>query len=177
MSEARFRKPSDAEGARLLARLMLAWDGQWFLKTAEGCGLDKAVELNARVRASFGRIEMREYTKTIGVDRVGNLEEAARIIEGYAALFFGEGLEVRWALAAQDTAEVFIERCVAQEGAQRAGLRPDTPCVACEKLWSSWLGALLKDSTWETTIPHSLGRGADHCEIRLRKSNDPASSS
>ena len=51
---------------RLLGRLMLAWDGQWFLKVVETCGMEKAVELNARVRTSFGRIEMREFLRAKG---------------------------------------------------------------------------------------------------------------
>ena len=28
---------------RLLGRLMLAWDGQWFLKVIETCDMEKAV--------------------------------------------------------------------------------------------------------------------------------------
>ena len=46
---------SDIEQVRMLRKLMLYWDGQWFLKTVEAFGLEAAVELNARVRAPFGR--------------------------------------------------------------------------------------------------------------------------
>jgi hypothetical protein len=42
--------------ARMLALLAMAWDGQWFLKVYEEYGWDAAAQLNARVRAAFGRI-------------------------------------------------------------------------------------------------------------------------
>ena len=35
-------KLSSEAAAKLLSKLMLAWDGQWFLKTAQSCGLEKA---------------------------------------------------------------------------------------------------------------------------------------
>ena len=57
---------SDGAQARMLHKLMLYWDGQRFLKTTETFGLDAAIDLNARVRSSFGRIEMRTLLKTLG---------------------------------------------------------------------------------------------------------------
>ena len=52
-------KLSAEAAVKLLGRLMLAWDGQWFLKVAQECGVETAVALNAKVRSSFGRIEIR----------------------------------------------------------------------------------------------------------------------
>ncbi|RPI49646.1 MAG: hypothetical protein EHM56_12060, partial [Chloroflexi bacterium] len=54
---------SPEDQVHMLRRLMLYWDGQWFLKAVDAFGLDAAVALNARVRASFGRIEMRLLLK------------------------------------------------------------------------------------------------------------------
>ena len=55
---------SGDQQARMLRRLMLYWDGQWFLKAVEAFGLEEAIALNARVRASFGRIEMVRNART-----------------------------------------------------------------------------------------------------------------
>ena len=40
----------------LLSRLLMAWDGQWYLKLYDRFGWDIATDLNARVRADYGRI-------------------------------------------------------------------------------------------------------------------------
>ncbi len=158
-----------SKAAVLMARLMLAWDGQWFLKTAESCGLQKAVEINAKVRKSFGRIEMREYLKALGVDRAASLEEAAHLLDGYGRLFLGDGLKGEWKINGEQGAVIDVTKCLPQEGAAKAGLQNDTPCVACERLWSSWLEALLPGSCWEAKIEKSMGRGADFCRIAIKR--------
>ena len=81
------------EAAALLGKLMLAWDGQWFLKVAESCGLDKAVELNARVRASFGRIEVREYFKALGISSARSVREAVELLGRLQESLSGPGDE------------------------------------------------------------------------------------
>jgi hypothetical protein len=156
------------QASELLGRLMLAWDGQWFLKVAESCGLEKAVELNAKVRTSFGRIEIREYLKALGIRSAGSVQEAVRLVEAYGRLFLGDGLRTSWEMRGEEVV-VSVQRCVPQEGAGRAGLKPDTPCIACETVWGAWLETALPGTRWVTEINHSLGRGADSCEIVVRK--------
>jgi len=162
------RDLSAKEAAALLGKLMLAWDGQWFLKVAESCGLDKAVELNARVRASFGRIEVREYFKALGILSAGSVREAVELLDGYRRIFLGGGLEVSWE-ASEDKVLVRVSRCLPQEGAGKAGLRPDTPCVACESVWEAWLETALPGTAWATEVRASMGRGASSCAIVLRR--------
>lgn len=160
---------SPETAAELLGRLMLAWDGQWFLKTAESCGLEKAVELNARVRRSFARIEVREYLRASGRGPASSLAEAADLLMGYSRAFLGDGMDGDWSVSG-DGADIVVTRCRPQEGAARAGLRPDTPCVACEGLWGAWLESALPGSSWATRIGCSMGRGAKCCEIRVDRS-------
>jgi hypothetical protein len=152
-----------------LGRLMLAWDGQWFLKAAEECGLDKAVEINARVRVSFGRIEMREVLRALGKEKAESMEEAIRIIELYGRAFMGDGLLAEWEQK-DGGVNLKVTRCSPQAGAARAGLKPDTPCIACAELWHVWFSSLLPDTSWTAEIRESLGRGAPACRIRIRKS-------
>lgn len=156
------------QAARMLGRLMLSWDGQWFLKVAEACGLDKAVELNARVRASFAKIEMRELMRAEGVEAVRDLHHAVELLMDYQRVFLGEGMAAE-PIVEGGTVRVGVTRCRPQEGAGKAGLRPDTPCIACQRLWNTWLESLLPGTRWETEIRSSLGRGASACEIWVRE--------
>ncbi|MEJ2420955.1 MAG: DUF6125 family protein [Acidobacteriota bacterium] len=153
----------------LLGKMLLAWDGQWFLKVAESCGLETAVELNARVRESEARIEMRELMKALGLKEAAGLEEAMEVIQFYGRDVFSGVVQADYR-AEGGALTVDVCRCRPQEGASKAGLKPDTPCIACARLWNAWLGTLIPHSQWETDIRESLGRGASHCLIQIRKS-------
>ena len=161
------RLSSDA-AAKLLGKLMLAWDGQWFLKTAQERGVETAVALNAKVRASFGRIEIREFLRAKGHSGARSVAEAVALLSEYQRIFLGEGMVAEWEMDG-DTVAVCVSRCSPQEGAGKAGLRPDTPCVACETVWDSWLEAVMPGSRWETQIHASMGRGAEVCRILLKQ--------
>ncbi len=164
-------KLSPEAAVKLLGRLMLAWDGQWFLKVAQECGVETAVALNAKVRSSFGRIEIREFLKAKGRPGAKSVAEAVALLAEYQRLFLGEGLAAEWEVH-DDTVAVQVSRCSPQRGAGKAGLRPDTPCVACETVWDTWLQAVMPGSVWTTRIDASMGRGAEACRIILTRSKE-----
>ncbi len=56
----------DEKKVRMLRKLALFWDGQWFLQTVQKFGLEPAIELNALVRTAFGRIETRTLLRAVG---------------------------------------------------------------------------------------------------------------
>jgi hypothetical protein len=64
---------SDADKVKMLRKLALFWDGQWFLRSVDKFGLDAAVDLNAAVRTAFGRIEMRTMLKALGKKQADDL--------------------------------------------------------------------------------------------------------
>lgn len=159
---------SDAEQARMLRKLMLYWDGQWFLKTVEAFGLEAAIELNARVRASFGRIEMRVLLQTLGRTRAEDLADALRMLNTYGAAFMGDGLRADFTHLDAHHARVIIHRCLAYEGAKRAALpRQDQACVACEGLWKAWLEVLLPECEVEVRYPMRQGLGDPVCQFDI----------
>jgi len=160
---------SDADQVHMLRKLMLYWDGQWFLKTAETFGLEAAIDLNARVRASFGRIEMRTLLKTVGKSRADGLPDAMRLLDTYAAAFMGQSLRAEFVVVDAERAEVLIRRCAAYEGAKRAALpRVDQACVACETLWNVWLETLLPDTRAEVQYPMRQGKGDAYCRFIIQ---------
>jgi hypothetical protein len=160
---------SDAEQVQMLRRLILYWDGQWFLKTVEVCGLDAAIELNAQVRTSFGRIEMRTLLKAVRKPRADDLPDAIRLLETYADAFMGTALRAEFAVLDAGRAEVTVRRCAAYEGAKLAALpRQDQACVACETLWNAWLEMLLPEATVAVQYPMRQGKGDPHCHFVLQ---------
>lgn len=163
----RYELPPD-KTIELLGRLMLSWDGQWFLKTAQAFGVEKGVELNARTRYSFGRIELREFLKALGHPGAATVGEATELVHAYHRIFLGKGMDAAFDIDG-DSVTISVTKCSPLEGAEKAGLRRDTPCVACESVWDAWLGAAMPGSRWTTDIAASMGRGAGRCKIVLKK--------
>ena len=157
---------SDAEQAQMLGKLMLFWDGQWFLKAVDAFGLDAAIELNAQVRTSFGRIEMRTLLKAVGKKRADDLPDAMRLLETYAQAFMRGRLRAEFVVLGDDQAQVVVSRCAAYEGAKLAALpRQDQACVACETLWNAWLETLLPGMEWNVQFPMRQGKGDPVCKF------------
>ncbi len=160
---------SEAAQIKMLRKLMLYWDGQWFLKTVETFGLEAAIDLNAQVRSSFGRIEMRLLLQSLGKRQAQDLPDAMRMLETYAQTFMGSALRAEFVTLAHSHAEVIVRRCAAYEGAKRAALsRQDQACVACETLWNTWLATLLPESHVDVQYPTRLGKGDPLCRFVLQ---------
>jgi hypothetical protein len=157
---------SEAQQAQMLRKLMLYWDGQWFLKTVEAFGLEAAIDLNAQVRASFGRIEMKTLLKTLAKSGADDLYDAMRLLDTYAQAFMGGTLRAEFATLQPHHAEVTVRRCAAYEGAKLAGLaRVDQACVACEKVWNAWLETLLPGAQVDVDYPTRMGKGDRLCRF------------
>jgi hypothetical protein len=165
---------SDTDRVRMLRKLMLYWDGQWFLKATEAFGLDAAVDLNARVRASFGRIEMRTLLKTVGKSQADDLPDAMRLLETYGQTFMGGTLRAEFVAVDALHAQVTVRRCAAYEGAKQAHLhRVDQACVACEGLWNAWFAALLPATGVRVEYPLRQGKGDPYCRFLIQLETGP----
>jgi hypothetical protein len=150
----------------MLRKLILFWDGQWFLKTVEAFGLDAAIDLNARVRASYGRIEMRTMLKAARKRRANDLPDAVSLLQAYSEAFMGTRLRAEFLAINERRAEVLVRRCAAYEGAKLARLpRADQPCIACEGLWPAWFETLLPGAKLSIDWPMRQGLGDPHCRF------------
>jgi len=164
-SPARYALPPEVQAA-MLRKLALYWDGQWFLKTVDEFGLEAGIRMNARVRAAFGRIEMRTMLKALGKKQADDLVDAMEIVAAYGDVLMGGALRAEHTVLTPERAEVLIRRCAAYEGARRAGLpRVDQACVACETLWGAWLETLLPDATLRVECPMRQGKGDPYCHF------------
>jgi hypothetical protein len=157
---------SDEVKVDILRKLVLFWDGQWFLKTVDEFGLEAAIRLNARVRASFGRIEMRTLLRALGKRRADDLTDAIRLIATYGEVLMGGVLRADFQVVTPAQAEARIYRCAAYAGARMARLgRVDQACVACETLWGAWFEILLPDTPLTVRYPMRQGKGDPHCHF------------
>ena len=154
--------------ARMCALLAMAWDGQWFLKVYDEYGWEAAARLNARVRAAFGRIEMRRMLRALGKPAAADLEDAIQIILVYFRDVLAAGFDARLT-ADSKRAEITVTRCAAYAGSKRAGLeRHDQACVACRGLWHAYFEVLLPDTPVDVELKEQMGHGAPQCHITVQ---------
>lgn len=147
----------------VMGRLMLAWDGQWFLKTMEEFGLEAAMRLNTRVRLSFGRIEMRSVLAVLGKPRADDLADALRIVFTYSRVFLSNRMEGGYRVLPEGV-EITVSFCPVFENARRANLeRCDQACVGCPDLWRTWLAVLLPEEEIEVAALARMGMGDPSC--------------
>jgi len=152
----------------MLALLAMAWDGQWFLKVYDEYGWQAAVRLNTRVRAAFGRFEMRRMLRALGKRTADDLKDAARIIQAYFREVLAAGFDAEFA-GEGDQVEITVTRCAALSGSKRAGLeRHDQACIACRGLWLAYFEVLLPDRPVEVEVKEQMGYGAPRCRIIMR---------
>jgi hypothetical protein len=157
---------SDEVKVDILRKLVLFWDGQWFLKTVDEFGLEAAVRLNATVRTAFGRIEMRTLLRALGKRQADDLADAIRLVATYGEVLMGGVLRADFQTLTPTRAEVLIYRCAAYAGARMARLdRVDQACVACETLWNAWFEVLLPDTPVTVRYPLRKGKGDPHCHF------------
>lgn len=159
---------SEGQKARLLARLAMAWDGQWFLKACETYGWEAAAQLNARVRHAFGRIEMRLLLRTLGKPRADNLADVAQLLQTYFAEVLRAGFQGAFQVEGESL-HLRVTECAALAGARRAGLeRHDQACVGCPDLFRIYLETLLPGQAVQVEVLEQMGYGADQCRYVMR---------
>ncbi len=153
--------------ARMMALLAMAWDGQWFLKVYEEFDWETAARLNARVRAAFGRIEMRRMLRALGKPAADDVADGVRIILTYFQEVLAAGFDADFTVEGGQ-AQVTVTRCAALLGCQRAGLeRHDQACIACRGLWQVYFEVLLPDRAIRTRVREMMGHGANRCHILI----------
>jgi len=156
---------------QIAIQLAVAWDGQWFLKVCDKFGWGIASEINALVRPSFARMEMRATLHALGKRKADDLADALAVWQAYTYQMFGfdSGAFESEQVIEGDTIHVTFTKCAALEGAKRAKLeRTEQACIGCVTAWGAWFGALLPDYEVSDEIIAQMGYGAPQCQIRVR---------
>ncbi len=157
--------------AQIGIQLAVAWDGQWFLKVRDKFGWGIASEINALVRPSFSRMEMRATLRALGKRKANDLADALAVWQAYMNQIFGLDSDVFESkqVIEGDTIHVTFTKCAVMEGAKRAKLeRTEQACIGCAAAWRPWFGALLPDYEVSDEIIAQMGYGAPQCQIRVR---------
>lgn len=156
----------------LLKRLLFAWDAQWFLKTAASVGPDEALKINGRVRAAYGRLEMKAMLALLGKTQADNLADALEIIKTFHTIAYshnpilsGTHLVANETAAGRGKALVSLARCAVLDNAKRSALPAnpnETNCVYCQMLWTTWLENLLPEAQIDLNYESGQMQGAPH---------------
>lgn len=171
----------------LLRRLLFAWDGQWFLKSAAAFGPDEALKVNARVRAAYGRLEMKAMLALLGQEKAASLADSLAIIKSYHQIAFSHNPILSGVhLVASGTngggrgkALVALNRCVALDNAKRSALPvspSDSNCIYCQMLWTTWFENLLPDAQIEVVFESQPVQGAAHGILAVTSFHAPTAS-
>jgi ABC-type uncharacterized transport system permease subunit len=159
----------DARKVKMLRKLALYWDGQWFLHAVQKFGLDEAIELNALVRTAFGRIEMRTMLQALGKKQADDLPDAIRMVATHTDLLLGPAAKADYQIEGS-SARILVRRCSPYEGAKKANLpREDQACVTCETLWDAWFAILMPGSSITVQYPQRQGKGDPVCEFLIEE--------
>ena len=156
--------------APLMAQLALAWDGQWFLKVYDKFGWDIASEINARVRTSWSKMEMRAALRALGKREADDLADALAVWQAYMEVFiFASDAFVGEQIIEGDTIHATATKCASLEGAKRAKLEhAHHACIACAIAWEAWFTTLLPNHEVTEEIVERMGYGASKCQYRIR---------
>jgi hypothetical protein len=156
--------------APLMAQLALAWDGQWFLKVYDKFGWDAASEINARVRTSWSKMEMRAALRALGKREADDLADALAVWQAYMEIFiFASDAFVGEQIIEGDTIHATATKCASLEGAKRAKLEhAHHACIACANAWEAWFKTLLPDYEVTEEIVERMGYGDSQCQFRIR---------
>ncbi len=158
---------SETAKSELLSKLMLAWDGQWFLKVVEEFGLEYGLKLNTRVRLAFARIEMRSLLDVLNKKEADNFEEAINIIYFYCqeVLNISSQHEIE---VVNHSATIKVTFCPILENCRRADLpRYDQACLGCSQIWQEWLKILLPEEKCYVQAVKQMGRNDEFCLLYI----------
>ncbi|HEX2914233.1 MAG TPA: hypothetical protein VH186_25765 [Chloroflexia bacterium] len=143
----------------ILRWMIYSLDGQWLARTSAVYGPEEASKLNTRVRASFGKLEMKALLALLGKKQAANLSDAAEMLKAYFTLAFGErGFQGQFkpviaSPGGSARLEVEVQKLVALESLKKAAQQAkEDPALACELLWNSWLETLLPEASLQITI-------------------------
>ena len=156
--------------APLMVQLALAWDGQWFLKVYDKFGWDAASEINARVRSSWSKMEMKAALRALGKREADDLADALAVWRAYFEIFnFASDAFVGEQFIENDTIYVSVTKCANMEGVKRAKLEhTHHPCIACANAWEAWFKTLLPNHEVTEEIVERMGYGASKCQYLIR---------
>jgi hypothetical protein len=115
--------PADAELIDA-AKNWLAIDGLWFLAVEEACGLEKAIEMDRNIWASFSLIEAERIRKRLSLPENGGLEALDIALRHRLHSLLNP---YRIERPSEDTLCYFMLTCRTRSARERKGL-PPFPC-------------------------------------------------
>jgi Family of unknown function (DUF6125) len=148
---------------------LTAIDGIWFMAAEGKLGFDTALELDMEVWKNYGTVMLKRVAKAMGVrldpDEPPDLVALCRMMEVLCDI---DGTRCLTEVIDEDNAVLTVERCAWWDNLTKAGRQDIIPCEDVDNntfVW--WLETA--DPSLEMEITHSLPRGDERCEWKIRR--------
>lgn len=160
----------DSRKNELLRGLMLAWDGQWFIKIAERFGMEDALLMNEAVGNAVKKLIARMSLRAWNREKADDFMDAGRMMQSILDWTQGGYMHTSFDISTESI-RIAVSFCQAYEGARKANLkRMDQACLNCQSMWPIWIETLLPGQKVAIDYASRISQGDATCLIHIRKS-------
>ena len=126
--------------------LQICWaqhDGQWFLKSKQELGIQKANDLNQKVIFSTGKIEAKHIMNALGVKKgtIKTIPEVFKIMNTFMDVFIPKIMKFRFVVHSDKEGDGVVKKCFIWEEVKKSKKENEYIC-SCTYRHLGWLDAL-----------------------------------
>jgi predicted DNA-binding protein len=134
------RRLSSSEREALLIKCWMSHDARWFMAVAMECGIEVANRLNQIAAHEIGKVEAKRIVHALQLP-VKNMDDYLLAQEVLIGFFGPDLLDYRVIKVSDNTYQVHVKRCFANENIVRAGIAEHYECGIFARV-TGWLKAL-----------------------------------
>jgi len=135
------RRLSPAEREALLVKCWMSHDARWFMVVAGEYGMEAANRANQAAAHEVGKVETPRVLRALQLPPVETVDDCLLAQELFIGLFGPDLLDYDVIKVNDNTCQVHVKRCFAEENATRAGVADQFECGIFARS-SGWLEAL-----------------------------------
>lgn len=135
------RRLSPAEREALIIKCWMSHDARWFMAVAREYGMEAANRVNQAAAREIGNVEAPRVLRALQLPPVETIDDCLLAQEIVIGLFGPELLGYEVIKVGDNTYQVHVKRCFAEENATRAGVAEQYECGIFARC-SGWLEAL-----------------------------------
>jgi len=135
------RRLSPSEREALLVKCWMSHDARWFMAVAREYGMEAANRINQSAAHEVGKVEAPRVLRALKLPPVKTVDDCLLAQELIIGLFGPDLLDYDVIKPDENTCEVHVKRCFANENATRVGVADQFECGIFARS-TGWLEAL-----------------------------------
>ncbi len=135
------RRLSPAEREALIIKCWMSHDARWFMAVVKEYGMEAANRINQAACHEIGKVEAPRVLRALQLPPVETVDDCLLAQELIIGLFGPDLLDYDVIKVNDNTCQVHVKRCFAEENATRAGVADQFECGIFARS-SGWLEAL-----------------------------------